>query len=382
MYMELETFYYKKDTGWLVNDFPKLDSEQTLVLVFSAPEFIHDPQLFYELRAAYPQSVMIGCSTGGEIYGSSIFDASVVVSVIQFKNTKIRLASTKIDKYDGSFEAGTRVAQELADSNLRGLFVLSDGIQVNGSELVKGLNSVLPEEVVVTGGLAGDGARFKSTWVLINDKPSVGHIVGVGFYGKKIVIGHGSQGGWEAFGPDRLITKSRHNILYELDGKPALELYKKYLGDRAKELPSSGLLFPMAIRKNNHESKEIVRTILGVDEKEQSLTFAGDMPMGYMARLMRANFDHLINGANDAATKAAVMQEKTTALLAIAISCIGRRLLLGEYTEEETEATLDQLPRGCQQVGFYSYGEISPFTTGYCDLHNQTMTITTFYELS
>lgn len=379
--MELETFYYKKDTGWLVNDFPKLDSEQTLVLVFSAPEFIHDPHLFCELQEAYPQSVMIGCSTGGEIYGPSIFDASIVVSVIQFKSTKIRLASTKIDEYEGSFEAGVQVARELADMNLRGLFVLSDGIQVNGSELVKGLNSVLPEEVVVTGGLAGDGARFKSTWVLIHGKCYVGHIAGVGFYGKKIVIGHGSQGGWEAFGPDRLITKSHHNILYELDGKPALELYKKYLGDRAGELPSSGLLFPIAIRKNNHESKEIVRTILGVDEKEQSLIFAGDMPTGYMARLMRANFDHLINGANDAAIKAAVKQEKTKVVLAIAISCIGRRLLLGEYTEEETEAALDQLPRDCQQVGFYSYGEISPYATGYCDLHNQTMTITTFSEL-
>jgi hypothetical protein len=59
---------------------------------------------------------------------------------------------------------------------------------------------------------------------------------------------------------------------------------------------------------------------------------------------------------------------------------VGRRLVLGSRTEEEIEATLEVLPKGTQQIGFYSYGEISPYTAGTCDLHNQTMTLTTLSE--
>jgi hypothetical protein len=378
--MELKTFCYTKSEGWSIKSFPKWDSPHTLVLVFASPEFIHHQQPFHEIHRAYPNAIMLGCSTGGEIYGASLLDSCIVVSVIKFKNTELRLANTKISSNHGSFTAGAKIAQELVRGDLCGLFVLSDGIQVNGSELVNGLNSIVPKNIVVTGGLAGDGARFKNTWVLINDKIQSGSVVGVGFYGENVRIGHGSRGGWESFGPDRRITKSKGNILYELDEKPALLLYKKYLGDRAKELPASGLLFPVAIRENSQDSKEIVRTILGIDEPSQALIFAGDMPSGYVARLMRANFDHLITGANNAALKAAEKQKKASPLLAIAISCIGRRLLLGEYTEEEIEATLDSFPKHTRQVGFYSYGEISPFSTGHCDLHNQTMTITTISE--
>src|SRR5262249_16881694 len=95
-----------------------------------------------------------------------------------------------------------------------------------------------------------------------------------------------------------------------------------------------------------------------------------------------ANFDRLITGASDAA----LMTRKTggtgeSAKLGIAISCVGRRLVLGERTEEELEATAEVLPKHSVQVGFYSYGEISPYASGRCDLHNQTMTITVMGEV-
>jgi hypothetical protein len=124
-----------------------------------------------------------------------------------------------------------------------------------------------------------------------------------------------------------------------------------------------------------------VRTVLAVDEQRQSMTFAGDIPQGSRAQLMRANFDRLIQGASDAATLAGAARDvRDGETLAIAISCVGRRLVLGERTEEEVEATLDVLPPGSRQIGFYSYGEISPYAKGPCDLHNQTMTLTTIAE--
>lgn len=377
--MEIANFNFTPERGWSVDNFPALDSPKTLVIIFGASEYIENPEPIEKLIKAFPQSKIIGCSTAGEIIGSTVTDASIVASVVKFRDTELQEISTEVKDVKNSFKAGEKIARELNNKQLKGVFVLSDGLVVNGSQLISGLNSVLPQEIIVTGGLAGDSDRFKKTWVIAKRQLRPHYISAIGFYGDKIKIGHGSRGGWDTFGPERHITKSEDNVLYELDGKPALQLYKEYLGELSKGLPATALLFPLAIRKNaNHH--EIVRTILGIDEKKQSMTFAGDVPKGYLAKLMRANFDRLITGANEAAKAAGNAQKNKKDVLAVAISCVGRKLLLKQYTEEETESTLESLPKGTQQIGFYSYGEISPFGIGYCDLHNQTMTLTTFSE--
>jgi hypothetical protein len=260
--------------------------------------------------------------------------------------------------------------------------VFSDGLAVNGSELVRGIESVVPAGTVVTGGLAGDGERFQRTWVVHENRPHSGRVSAVAFYGSRVRIGHGSKGGWDKFGPQRIVTRSKGNVLFELDGKPALPLYKEFLGDRAAQLPAAGLLFPLAIRSSTGGEKSLVRTILGIDEAQQSMTFAGDIPQGCLAQLMKANFDRLIAGAADAAVMArAGVEAPGSDRLCVAISCVGRRLVLGERAEEELEAVADGLPSGTKQVGFYSYGEISPYAAGSCDLHNQTMTLTVLDEV-
>jgi hypothetical protein len=257
--------------------------------------------------------------------------------------------------------------------------VLSDGLNVNGSDLIAGIDSGLPEGVVVTGGLAGDGIRFQKTWVLASGAMRDHAVTAAGFYGDRVRLGHGSMGGWDIFGPERRITRSEGNVLYELDGKAALPLYKNYLGALASGLPASGLLFPLSIRSGRDDQAPVVRTILSVSEEEQSLTFAGDLPEGWYAQLMSANFDRLIEGASQAAHQCSLDAGGREAL-SIAISCVGRRLVLGERCEEELEATVDVLGTTTHQIGFYSYGELSPNATGRCDLHNQTMTLTTITE--
>ncbi|MBS0271848.1 MAG: FIST C-terminal domain-containing protein [Proteobacteria bacterium] len=380
--MELETFTYTIGKGWSVKNFPNLDSDQTLILIFAAPELIDDPSPIQELSKHYPLSKIIGCSSAGEIAGANIRDKSLSVAVARFKSTPLEIVKSNLLTMKDSFNAGREIAQQLKRKNLRGILVLSDGLSANGSELVNGLNTAMDGNVVITGGLAGDGPRFKETWVIFKDKIFKNSVVAVGFYGDNVQIGYASQGGWDVFGPERYITRSKNNILYELDSKPALALYKEYLGEKSNGLPSTGLLFPLAIRKNESDTKHLVRTILAVNEEEQSLTFAGDMPIGYLAQLMRANFDRLIDSAGAAgeAVTNKIQRTKEGPILAVAISCVGRRLLLGERTEEETEVLLGTLPQGTKQIGFYSYGEISPNVFGTCDLHNQTMTLTTFSE--
>jgi len=377
--MELHTFSYNKDQGWSLKPFPAIDSSTTLVIIFGAPEYCDEQAPIRELIDAYLQAKIVGCSTAGEINGIAILDKSISVAVVKFNKTDLKESTVNINSADDSFAAGEKIANELNSDKLRGIFILSNGLNVNGSQLVQGLNSILSDNVIVTGGLAGDGSRFKKTWIICRRGVSMNSISAIGLYGDQIQIGHGSQGGWDSFGPERRITRSKDNVLFELDNKPALELYKEYLGEQAQWLPATGLLFPLSIRKNPNDTKEIVRTILAVDEKNQSLTFAGDVPQGYMAKLMRANFSRIIEGASNSADISSKNQ-KQLPILAVAISCVGRRLLLKEYAEEETAATLSSLPPGTNQIGFYSYGEISPYSTGHCDLHNQTMTITTFSE--
>lgn len=360
------------------------DSESSLLLLFGTSRLIDRPELIQQVMAACPRSHVMGCSTAGEIHGAEISDDSLVIAVVRFEKTRLLTTHAAVHSPRDSYAAGRALAASLRQPSLRGLLVLSDGLNVNGSELVKGLNDTLAGTVVVTGGLAGDGTDFKRTWVIKDRTPQSKYVTAVGFYGDHVRLGHGSKGGWDKFGPERRVTKSAGNILYELDGRPALHLYKEYLGDRAAGLPATGLLFPLAIRSSTTDGKVLVRTILAVDEAAQSMTFAGDLPEGMLAQLMRANFDRLIQGASEAATLTLNNQDhaaRSSATFSIAISCVGRRLVLGERTEEETEATLDILPHGSSQVGFYSYGEISPYASGACDLHNQTMTLTTITEL-
>lgn len=378
--MKLETFAYSKDGGWSLQPFPLMDSKQTLVVVFGAPAFADEPSPILELIAAYPQSHFMGCSTAGEIFGTYIQDDSLSVAVIQFEHTRVACADTAVASAMDSYRAGETIADQLDAADLVAVFVLSTGTNINGSELVKALNDHLQGRVVVTGGLAGDGDRFERTWVLSNRQLSQDRVCAVGLYGSRVKVGHGSKGGWDVFGPQRMVTRAESNVLYELDGRPALDLYKEYLGDLVAELPGSAMLFPLALSVDQEDQKSIVRTILGVDEQAKSLTFAGDIPVGYYAQLMKANFDRLIDGASEAALMTGIGSEQKAPTLSIAISCVGRRLVLNERTEEELEATLEVLPQGVKQIGFYSYGEISPYASGTCDLHNQTMTITTLRE--
>jgi|CXWL01.1.fsa_nt_gi hypothetical protein len=378
--MKLSTFTYPAAHQAPIASHALKDPARTLIILFGPSHLMNAPGPIQTVLAAYAGAAAIGCSSSGEIFGTQVHDDTLVVGLLEFESTAVRTAAAHVTDPGHSFEAAQTLAHQLLDPALRGVLVLSDGLGVNGSELIRGLNAVLPAHVVVSGGLAGDGDRFKRTWVLNEGQPMSGYVTAVGFYGSAIRLTHGSKGGWDLFGPERLITRSQGNVLYEMNHKPALQLYKDYLGELAGGLPGTALHFPLAIRQTQQDAKRLVRTILAVDEGAQSLTFAGDMPEGAYAQFMRANFDRLIQGASDAATVAATPGTDSSPTLSIAISCVGRRIVLGERTEEEVEAVFEVLPKGTAQIGFYSYGEISPYATGHCDLHNQTMTLTTISE--
>lgn len=361
-----------------------------LILVFGDTGALGKKDLVAALRHDYPAAHIFGCSTAGEIGGTVVSDDSLVVTAVQFEHSQFVSVQVDLKHTPGGFEAGEEIARKLprsvrdpatgTEEKLAHVLVLSDGLKVNGTDLVAGLVNHLPEGITPTGGLAGDGARFGETLVFRDGVPEKDTITALGLYGSRLKVGYGSLGGWDAFGPERVVTKSKANVLFELDGRSALGLYKQYLGVQAKGLPATGLLFPLSIRIEA-EATPVVRTILSVDETAQSLTFAGDIPEGARACLMKANFDRLIDGATGAAQASHLTVGSAPPDLAILISCVGRKLVLKQRIEEEVEAVRDVLGAGTMLTGFYSYGEISPFTPGArCELHNQTMTITTLSE--
>ncbi len=379
--MKIEQSLWTSESGWVIQPAGELTDSAQLVIIFGSKKCIANRTELETLRGFYPNAYFIGCSTAGEIFDLQVLDDSISAAAIKFDHTLIKGSRIKITEQVNSFAAGQALIDGLPTTDLKHVFVLSDGQLVNGTELAKGMTSRLPTKVAVTGGLSGDGANFKETFVLSNSEPESGIIAAIGFYGDRIRIGYGSMGGWDPFGPNRLITKSSGNVLYEMDGKPALQLYKEYLGDRANELPSAALLFPLNVRANENDPG-VVRTILSVDETTQSMIFAGDVPQGSFAQLMKANFDRLIDGAQGAAEASLTDEQVKEPTLAILISCIGRKLVLGLRIEEEIEAVRDVLGNQCALTGFYSYGELSPFRNNLmCELHNQTMTITTIKEV-
>ena len=377
--MHIEQTRWSQSQGWIPLPPGSLGSAAQLVLLFGSPACLRQTAWQEDIARAYPKAHQLGCSTAGEIYGTEVSDETLVATAVAFEHTRLQGASLTLDEVSDSYQAGERLADSLPQESLVHVLVIADGQNVNGSALVAGLTQHLPAGVTLTGGLAGDGDRFQETLVLWDAPPASNTIAVLGLYGDRLKVGFGSRGGWDAFGPERLITRSAENILYELDGQPALALYKKYLGEHASDLPASGLLFPLSLRTGGAES--VVRTILGINEAEQSLTFAGDLPEGGHARLMKANFDRLIDGAAAAAQTSFEAIGNSSPELALLISCVGRKLVLKQRIEEEVEGVQDILGRETVLAGFYSYGEISPFNpSAQCELHNQTMTITTLSE--
>jgi hypothetical protein len=354
-----------------------------LVLYFGSRETLSEAARYQELRALFPDACLMGCSTDGQICGDEIIESGINAIAIRFDATAIRTAIETVQDPGDSRIYGEAIGRALAASDLAGVFVLSDGLAVNGSELVAGIGLHVGD-VPISGGLAGDGSQFVETVVGLNCTPGSRKIAAIGLYGSAIKIGHGSAGGWDVFGPKRRITSAQGNVLSQLDGRPALDLYERYLGeDEIEALPGSALLFPLQIHDPRRPDHQLVRTVLAVDRDKRSMTFAGDMPEGWVAQLMRGNFDRLASGAADAAQLArdSLDGEKGGDGIAVLVSCIGRKLLMGQQVVSEIEAAGSVLGSQLKRIGFYSYGEITPHaTSGTCELHNQTMTITTMVE--
>jgi hypothetical protein len=374
--MKIEQATRGRDGGWKIRESTLDGSAPQFVLAFGGRHLLENPAYFEQLRVRYPEARLIISSTSGEITGTEITEDQLTVTAVALEKTRIGCAALPIGDSRESHALGCELARMLSDPELVHIFIVADGQLTNGTELARGLGENLPAGVVLSGGLAGDGARFQKTVVGLDEAPVSGRVVALAFYGRYFKSTCGSAGGWASFGPERIVTRAEGNRLYELDGRSALGLYRQYLGDKAAELPGSALRFPLSVTAPD-KGAAVVRTILSIDDTTQSMTFAGDVPQGARVHFMRASYEDLLDGAAQASEQARGHDPE----LVVCVSCVGRRIVLGQRTEEETEMVRAILGPKPVLTGFYSYGELAPSSHGgVCQLHNQTMTVTAFSE--
>lgn len=357
-----------------------------LALYFGPKALLEDPACYAALRAAFPQAMLLGCSSSGHLVREDIDDASVTIAAMRFDRTPLRAATVSVGGAERSREAGREIAAALDAPDLIAVFALSDPLNCNGGELLAGMTDGFGRDVPICGGMAGDGTDFARPLVGLNCAPQPGLAAAVGLYGDALTVGWGCAGGWNVFGPQRTVTRSQGGLVEELDGRPALDLYTRYLDAQdITALPSSALLFPILVRNPARREEAVVRTILGVDRGKGTLTFGGDVPRGWQAQMLRSSINSLTQGAEEAGAAAAApladVGEAGSDGIALLVSCVGRRLTMGQYTPYEIDAVQGRLPKGMKIAGFYSLGEFSPLAnTRASALHNQTMTVMTLAE--
>jgi hypothetical protein len=378
--MRIIQAYKEKSQNWKYLQ-ERIILKNPLVLIYGNRYLLENPAIIADIRNEFPYEHLVFGSSSGEIMGSNVNDNSVSVTVIEFEKSEFIVETENIlDYHKNADELGKALYNKIPKEGLKHLFVLSEGSFVNGSSLIKGLEHTIVNTISITGGMCGDDDRFEKTVASYKEDPKEGEVILIGFYGETLEITFASFGGWIPFGPERIITQSEGNVLYQIDDQPALNLYKNYLGDKAsKLLPQASLLYPLNVTPVG-KTEPVVRTILGIDNENQSMILAGDVPKGSVVQLMMASVDGIADGALKAA-EIAMKNRETVPQIAVLVSCIGRKLVMNQRVEEEIEQVQEIIGNNVAVTGFYSYGEMAPFNgKTACELHNQTMTLTLISE--
>jgi hypothetical protein len=374
--MKVATLRHSSAGGWTF-DGPAVEDPQ-LIIWFTCYDGA-TPEPYDALRALFPKALVAGCTTNGEIYRGEVMDGGSVAAAIRFESTKVKAAFRRLEAGADARAAGRALAAELKGEGLKAVFALADAFSFNGSDLVNGLSSALPPDVVLSGGMAGDdGALGRATRAGLDCNPCDGGVVAIGFYGSALRVSNGVAGGWEPLGPSRRITRAQGQVCYELDGQPALDVYEAFVGNAGT---TARLRHPFCIKPSADSEQDVIWEVVGVDRENKGLVFIDAVPEGSWAQVMRGADENLVKGAAEAARIATADGSGSGAdSLGLVVSCIGRKWVMGQRVGDETEAvqeTTDAAPT----IGFFSYGEVAPHAkTGVCTLHHASISVTMLSE--
>ncbi len=357
---------------------PELEEGKGLVLIFCHRKLLEDISWIERWGLKEKGRDYVCISTAGEYSDDGPMLKGVVVNDLVLEHSQHKIWGMKKKEGQDSFSLGKEIYEKVEKENLKFLWLFSDGHIINGEDLMNGFDSVNENKIRVSGGMAGDGADFEKTIVGMNGETGEGYVAVIGFYGDRIHESDAYCGGWWQFGPIKTVTKSKDNVVYEINNEVALDFYKKYLGEESESLPESALLFPLCIMDD--EMQELVtRTILSIDMENGSMVFAGNVPEGSHVKMMRASTDELVEASGKAASQIDEPTGQKGDRFTLLVSCVGRRLVYGDRVDEEFLA-VKSLIKDSLIGGFFSYGEFSADSNNKNLLHNQTLCISEIFE--
>ncbi|NWF66917.1 MAG: PAS domain S-box protein, partial [Campylobacterales bacterium] len=324
-------------------------------------------KLLKKIKKELPKSIIIGSSTDGEIIDGNVFEDSIVISLSSFENCELKASFVKNDNC--SFESGKTLSSSILTDNTKAMILLSDGLNINGEEFLKGVESVVDlNNVVVSGGMAGDKGMFKQTFTIFDEQIIFNGAVGVSLNSDFLKAVNSVGFGWKAIGKKMVVTKSYKNRVYNIDNFTPVEVYEHYLGkEMANRLPEIGTEFPMIIEK---DGLLVARAVLSKHE-DNSLTFAGNIHEGDTIWLGCGNYELMMNDSYNAIENLSKYNFESI----FVYSCMARRRYASnEFIEKE----IVPLNKISPTSGFFTYGEF--FSKKSCQLLNSTMTILALSE--
>jgi hypothetical protein len=269
-----------------------------------------------------------------------------------------------------SFELGNSIGRWATDRVEKpALLVLGSGLDTDGEQLVRGIQQITGDGVQMYGGLAGDDARFRETFVFSEEKLENNGAIAMVFDTGLYDIGGIATSGWVSIGAEKIITHSEGNVVYTIDGEPALDVYKDYLNVNDADLPEIGVEYPLLIRKPG--SDDVLRAVINVDRDKKSLIFAGTVPNGAVVTFSSSPGFEIIEFTRNKVIAFYNNNKETDAL--ILFSCMARHNALGPTISEEIDEAWQKWAKPL--IGFFTYGEIGNNYHGVCDFHNETFTM-------
>ncbi len=369
------------------NAVDKLGEDPDLIIVFASVQYDQEKMLS-GVRSVSKETLLVGSSTAGEITTAGPAKRHSV-AVMAIKSSDIQFSAAVGENIAADPRvAGQKVAAEvrkLAGDKLKAFIMLPDVLVGNGADTVRGVLDSLGEHFPVVGGASGDDFKFVKTYQYLNDKVYSGAVVGLGLAGS-FKMGIGVKHGWIPISTPMKVTKSSGSVLHELNGQPAINIYKNYFGEEEAQqlqketLAKLAITYPLGIVVTGSEEM-LIRDPISVDE-HGSITCAAEIPEGSSIQLMIGSYMKAIEVAQIAAENAVAQLEGAAPKAVIIFNCIARNKLFGERAGDEISAIQTAVGTDTPLIGFYTYGEQAPLGGEVRNLdkcnpafHNETVVI-------
>lgn len=364
----------------------------------SAPDFVfvfatvgyNQQELLRSIRNATSGAPLSGCSGEGIITQDSVTESNFGVCVMVISSDELRFSNVRIKEIGQQpYTDGERLAQEvtpLLSADSIACFMLADGLLFNFDPFMAGFEKKLNREkpLPVYGGLAADDWSAQKTFQYHDEEVFSDGISCVVMSGSGNLV-CGISHGCVSVGSRQTITRSTGNIIYEIDGVPALEAMKDYFPEGWKEYWSKtavnlclGFKTPEHIKTGYEE--HIIRFIIGKNDLQGSISVQSEIREGSEVWLARRDKELITNGILTISSHINGQLDGRKPKFVFHFDCSGRGKVV--FREREKMELVKLIQKGLGEdipwIGLYTYGEIGPIENSNC-FHNFTAVIVAVY---